>query len=690
MLLLWRLVAFVLLILSLGVAVGTLWVPRPIILTVTGSPTAQDEPQRSPEHAFAGGDFVTAASDGKAYLAVTFDRPSAFRRIEHKYRQEVGPIYRVRVATIQWSDDLAAWTDAATRSHPSGHLTFDVTGAGAHQHWRLLVNESGADAKVVLSGLIFSNRLDRIPVDLAWLCVMSFAVLAFAVRRDGINWRHCFWIVSGSIGLFTLTYSLGYAPSWPVVSPDSGTYSSIVMSGQFDEYRNTGFPAFLLTVYRLFGLHALPTVQLVLVFASFAASVFLLIRGYGNAALALIFLFLLQGMAINHAFQVLTESLFMTGFVLFATGLAVAARHPSRSTLGLAGIGLLLAIAAKSIGIVLVAPALLLLRFIPPGLRLRAFSFILLPGIAVYLIMCVNSYSRTGQFSPEQYSGFALVSHIGWMLDLGPEVAPGLGEKLRDAITPILEQRPKDLAHVRSKEQLDRYVSYTINETNPIFWGKIIPITSTYFPSHSAHNSALMKIAFASIAKRPLSYAGHVAAHFYAMWLYVGHIPGIPDEVSNLRRSAAWFFDQGPDYLKWYTNYYENYAPPFFGKAEALQAASVQASIPLLSREALDGAADFIRLHSETTVVIGVLAIILSILYFLPTRFAWLYRSEIMFALTINAYFFGHTLFQVALPRYATVAAPTVMLFVFCFVLTTSRWIGAAASRAKPAPPRLS
>jgi hypothetical protein len=47
-----------------------------------------------------------------------------------------------------------------------------------------------------------------------------------------------------------------------------------------------------------------------------------------------------------------------------------------------------------------------------------------------------------------------------------------------------------------------------------------------------------------------------------------------------------------------------------------------------------------------------------------------------MFALSINAYFLGQAIFQVALTRYAVVASLSVMLFAFCFVLTTCQWLG--------------
>jgi hypothetical protein len=51
--------------------------------------------------------------------------------------------------------------------------------------------------------------------------------------------------------------------------------------------------------------------------------------------------------------------------------------------------------------------------------------------------------------------------------------------------------------------------------------------------------------------------------------------------------------------------------------------------------------------------VLGALALLLSILYLVPGRLAQLYRTEIMIALSLNAYFGAHALLQVTLQRYA-------------------------------------
>ena len=138
-------------------------------------------------------------------------------------------------------------------------------------------------------------------------------------------------------------------------------------------------------------LHALPAIQLVSVLVAFVVAVSMLRKALGNAALILLLALPFQGVITEHAFPILTEAMFMAGFILFTAGLAAAARAPSTGILFLTGIGLLIATAAKSIGFVLFAPAILLIRFLPSKDWRRSLLILLLPGLA---------YTRVCRFTP--------------------------------------------------------------------------------------------------------------------------------------------------------------------------------------------------------------------------------------------------------------------------------------------------
>ena len=63
---------------------------------------------------------------------------------------------------------------------------------------------------------------------------------------------------------------------------------------------------------------------------------------------------------------------------------------------------------------------------------------------------------------------------------------------------------------------------------------------------------------------------------------------------------------------------------------------------------------------------------LLSILFLVPSRLAYLYRTEIMIALSLNAYFGAHVLLQVSLDRYAAAAVFAAIFLAASFVFTTS------------------
>src|SRR5207249_1765521 len=110
--------------------------------------------------------------------------------------------------------------------------------------------------------------------------------------------------------------------------------------------------------------------------------------------------------------RLLTEALFLSGFTLAAAGLASAARRPSAALFIVTGLGLATATLAKAVGIVLVVPALMLVRFIPLQRWSALVACVVLP-IGVYVSMATDAYIRAGLPRPEATGGIDLAGHVG-------------------------------------------------------------------------------------------------------------------------------------------------------------------------------------------------------------------------------------------------------------------------------------
>ena len=131
-------------------------------------------------------------------------------------------------------------------------------------------------------------------------------------------------------------------------------------------------------------------------------------------------------------------------------------------------IGIVLATLAKSVGLVLVVPALLLVRFLLKGARLRFSVPIVAAGLLTYGAMAVHGYSRTGNFAPESFAGYALFGQVAWMLDENFMPESELTRALRDAAAPVVQRRPANLTQIDSLATLNRYVDYTVQEYNSV------------------------------------------------------------------------------------------------------------------------------------------------------------------------------------------------------------------------------
>jgi hypothetical protein len=685
----WWLVFISMLLTAAGSAVATLFVNRATLgpIEVTGSATPDEFPSRTISNVMRGGDFVTRAPDGEAHVRVRFAAPVNIGIISHRYPWYVSPPYRIRRAVIQWSDDSSTWNDAAYAEDQGKPLRFNIGDIGPHRNWRLLALESGSAAEVVFGNLSFQppgspfdKAFEDLPVDVAWLMLIPALLAMFALSPLGLSTDKVFFSFAAPIAAFIIALSFGYAPIYPLIAGDSYYYAQAFLTGSFSEVRNSGYPTFIVAVGKLVGLGALPLIQLGIEVLCYVLGVRVLTVNSRFVWLAPLMLgvFCLQGIPTSFAPWILSEALFAAGLVLFGAGLAASARLPTVSTLVHAAIGLAIATAAKSVGIVLLIPALLLSRFLPTGTRLRAVAILVAPGLTIYAAMVGHAYHRTGTPAAETYAGISLIGHVGWMIKEPTPGEPSVTESVRKAVQPIIASRPAGLQRINSREKLENYIDYTSAEYNPLLWLSIIPAAQGSFQDMRALERYVLTLSIQSILSRPSEYALHVLAHFYGLWRDIGRsLEDLPSAAVNVRRYPG----RVPEADR--LAYDKNFGAALGlwpSQAELDSMGDAQLNVPLAFDELWTFVSHQAWLRNET-IWLGLLAVLLSILFLVPGKVAWTYRAEIMLSLSINAYFLGHALFQVTLGRYAAAAIPAAILLALSFGGTTVHAVMGATLR---------
>ena len=648
---------------------ATLLVSRgPIPLELSGSPTPPEYVPRTVNNVLADGDFVTRAADGEAYVLIRYSSPEAFTKLVHAYRSEVLPQYRINTAALQLSDDGTNWADVAEADERNGELVFDLGKAGAHKFWKMTVVKSGAAPEVVFGHLSFvesDNIIRRVPVDAVWLSLLPASLLILIFFQIPLSFGRVFTATAVPVALFVLLYSLGYVDFHTVTVSDSAGYLQRVLKGTYSSKRNVGYPSILLAVQNTVGLDHLAWIHLGTGIACYLAGAFLLAVRFASKWIGsiLVLALLVQGTISRFAPDVLTEALFMAGFGLFASALGVLAWRPDRRAVMAAAVGIVLATLAKSLGVVLIFPALLLVRFLPKGYRLSVSGTIVICGLGTYALMAISSYTRTGIASPESFAGYALIGQVGWMLDDAAMPPSDLTRSLISAAAPVIAQRPANLTNIQSLATLDRYVDLTVQDFNTVVWQNLVPIATAQLGSVEAVNSFFLRFGLSSIRAHPFPYLRHVAAHFYGMWRDMGVAQSLPVATIFIRSEPILF---GPSRNTGVSDTIPaNVLTPYPSEVTLKNEIRSQSELPLMLISKTNW------LSVEWTIALGVLAFFLSMLVLVPGRLAYLYRTEIMIALSLNAYFGAHVLLQVSLVRYASVALFAAIFLAASFAFTT-------------------
>jgi hypothetical protein len=667
-----------------GLALGTLLVFRgPVPVEVSGSPVSPEFPWSTVNAILDDGGFVTRA-DGGAYAILRYGSPQAFRQLIHTYRSQVTPEHRIVAAVVRTSDDGANWTEASKAEDNNGELTFDLAAAGSHTLWKLLVVKSGGAPDVVLGQLSFEpdgyTFLRALPLDAVWLGLLPASALMFMAFRFPLSMGRLFIAAALPAALFVAFYSLGYVEFRTVITPDSFGYLAPILYGHYSPLRNIGYPTVLLALQDTVGLDGLAWVQLGAGIACYFAGAWLLAARFARkwVAVFLALAFLLQSSLSRYAPHLLTEALFMAGFGLFAAGVGVLAWRRETAAIVAAAVGIVLMTLTKTLGVVVVLPALLLVRFLPTGTRLSGSGVIVASGLATYAMMAISSYVRTGAASPESYMGYQLIGNVGWMLDDTSMPPSGLTREMVNAAATVIARRPADLADIDSLASLDHYVDITEQDFDLVLWGNLVPIANTQLATAKEVDSFFLRFSLSSIRAHPLAYARHVAAHFYGMWRDLGRALPLRYATMDFRRQLI--FEGPPEFDP-------RQVPPSVVKpypdAETVKADIFrQSKLPLM----LDRVWGANLISSGATIALGALSVLLSILFFIPGKLTRIYRTEIMIALSLDAYFGAHVLLHVTDPRYAGGGIFAAIFLAASFAFTTLSIFHVPGCGAKPSP----
>jgi hypothetical protein len=513
-----------------------------------------------------------------------------------------------------------------------------------------------------------------LPVDGIWGAIaVSMVIWVYGVSGR-ISFRGFYWSCALALVGFFLTYTFFFVPYSLRIFIDSFGYMMPVTEGKLAIERTAGYPLFLWGVHKTVGLHFLPPIQLfVELMAYFIAGYLLLTRlQLWRGLSVLVFAFpLIFPPFVDYSFSVLTEALFLAGFILGGGALAAALKSLRVMDFFWSGLGIALAAAVKSIGIVLDVPTFLIMRFIPWGSRWKAFIFSVLPALAVYGAMCFSHYRETGHFSPETIGGLSLLAQVSGFIDGDVADPPGLSDEVKQAAQKIINERPKNLFPIHSLDSLNQYVLATRNDYNQIAYGAIQATVEKKLPNPVDQNTFYSRLALTTIMHHPFLYLGHAGAHFYGMWM----LASLPIDLEVASLPVEWRRQEplGSGFTALQRAEAQRIRETFAGTMSAASqesAAEQQSKIPVLFKDIPLRAWWPVVKEGSSGILFfsGLSSLFLMLIYVFSKKWAHIYAAPVTLALFVNTYFFAHALFQPCLPRYAWVATPLVF-FLFLALL---------------------
>ena len=520
-----------------GLAIATLLVSRePIPAEVTGSPTPAEYPLRWVYGVLYFGDFITRAPDGEAHVQIRYDRPEAFKRLVHAAivarncrRRNVLLPRHFRSAMMEPIGPMSPRPESKTAQLPSTLETLERTNSGkcpsSNQAMRRRLSS------VSCSFVRDQNILQRVPVDVVWLWLAPASILILICFQVPLSAGRLFAVTAIPVLLFVFTYTLMDVGYHLVLTQDSAAYLQLVIKGSYASTRSAGYQTILWAVHKAdAGLEHLAWVQLGACIACYLAGARLLAVRSGNN----------RWMGPVLVLAVLFQEIYGTictcrhdGSAVYSGIWAVRGRvGGSRPTARQACawwravVGIILAILTKSIGVVLVLPALLLMHFLPREKRLSVSGAIVMAGLATYGLLAVQQFrSVRGDLSAESFRRICARWGQDW-LDARrshPCRRPTSREALirrcgaRDSAAAAAEPR---LTFTRLRPSIVMSTRHGAQDFNILIWYKLFSDRRIRASYHREKvNAFFLRLnGISSVRAHPMLYLRHVAAHFYGMW----------------------------------------------------------------------------------------------------------------------------------------------------------------------------
>jgi hypothetical protein len=354
-----------------------------------------------------------------------------------------------------------------------------------------------------------------------WLAFDGRGLLALATLA-----AVCFWLLNAA------------APALPVATPDSAAYI------EFSAARPHGYSWFL-ALYRTLvreDLAYLPSIQL----AAYVGSLFLLAAAVGNRtasfpAAAAVLLLACLCTRTGEAEELISDTLYAAALISAAALMVLHAARPNSALLVLAGFGIGIAIAFRTIGYAL-APPLLIAAVLHARVSgrpaSRVFVAAALPALAVYCAAATSQYLHHGEFGVGSSGGMSLLGKalvLARPLDSASSlpVLAGLAEAaapVRSALRRIDDPLLETLVARQYHEYLRWYIALPELEREWPLWREA---------SESRRARLAARLALTYIAQDPAGYARQAAIDFLGLWtmprwLFGPELERLGDELDRL------------------------------------------------------------------------------------------------------------------------------------------------------------
>jgi hypothetical protein len=519
-----------------------------------------------------------------------------------------------------------------------------------------------------------------LPIDALWIGLALGLMIAVYALRGQIRFFGYYWSCACAIIGFFVTYTFSLAPYSVLASPESlESMTSLVKEGKLPIEQMPGYPFFLWDIHRFLGLHVLPPFQLAVeLLAYFMAGHFLLRQNQIWKSLSpfiLAFPFFFPPF-IENAFWARPEALFLAGFTLGGAALAAGVKSLEIKDFLWCGLAFALAVTVKFIGIFLVIPIVLALRFLPWRAWWKPFFFAALPPLAIFSVIAWANLQKTGVALPQTSLGLDLFSYVSSFTPAASKESSGVEKEVKKAIDPIIRQRPQDDLPIQSPQHLEKYAQTTAREQQALLQA-LRPIGEANIPNPGERAKFFKNLALSSMMEHPFLYLNHVGAHFYCLWgmacrsldMQVTTLPVDLRKKEAVENRVGGVVSQGGARM-------ENDIFPGIPSAQISQAAQRQMDIRLLSKTL---PSDFIRPYvkmsgSGFVLCAAGIFIILILMYLFSRKWAHIYAVPLVLSLIIITYFFSYALVAPCSdPRYSWVAMPLIFLFLLTVCKTFFR-----------------